>query len=313
MFEPELVHSSLSQSVEVEGQTVVIEIYKLENELQWTLELVDEDNSSLVWDELFDTDFLALNEAKQTLAKEGLSAFTNAEQAQLPEEYKTRSDSKPLPSLSKQLKQLDDFLLSESVPEDCMTLTELDGFLAAVVVCPEMIMPSEWVPEIWGSDEPVFDDMEQAQAISGTIMARYNDIIKELDADNYGPIFDYDERTEETLWEIWAEGFFKGISLRSDAWRFAHNVKAHEAFSLFIRLFELTNKPENEIESFDGDEQLLEMAPDVIVHTVYELHKDRKKLTGNPFQAANQNTPKVGRNDLCPCGSGKKFKKCCLH
>ena len=24
------------------------------------------------------------------------------------------------------------------------------------------------------------------------------------------------------------------------------------------------------------------------------------------------NTPKVGRNNLCPCGSGKKFKKCCL-
>lgn len=21
--------------------------------------------------------------------------------------------------------------------------------------------------------------------------------------------------------------------------------------------------------------------------------------------------PKVGRNDLCPCGSGKKFKQCC--
>lgn len=21
---------------------------------------------------------------------------------------------------------------------------------------------------------------------------------------------------------------------------------------------------------------------------------------------------KVGRNDVCPCGSGKKFKKCCL-
>lgn len=23
-------------------------------------------------------------------------------------------------------------------------------------------------------------------------------------------------------------------------------------------------------------------------------------------------TGKVGRNDNCPCGSGKKFKKCCL-
>ena len=22
---------------------------------------------------------------------------------------------------------------------------------------------------------------------------------------------------------------------------------------------------------------------------------------------------KLGRNDLCPCGSGKRFKKCCLE
>ncbi|MFQ9949657.1 MAG: SEC-C metal-binding domain-containing protein [Escherichia coli] len=22
---------------------------------------------------------------------------------------------------------------------------------------------------------------------------------------------------------------------------------------------------------------------------------------------------KTGRNDPCPCGSGKKFKQCCLH
>jgi len=25
-----------------------------------------------------------------------------------------------------------------------------------------------------------------------------------------------------------------------------------------------------------------------------------------------QADPKVGRNDPCPCGSGKKFKKCCM-
>ncbi|MEE4192705.1 MAG: SEC-C metal-binding domain-containing protein [Halieaceae bacterium] len=24
-------------------------------------------------------------------------------------------------------------------------------------------------------------------------------------------------------------------------------------------------------------------------------------------------SPKIGRNSLCPCGSGKKFKHCCLH
>ena len=25
------------------------------------------------------------------------------------------------------------------------------------------------------------------------------------------------------------------------------------------------------------------------------------------------NTSKVGRNDPCPCGSGKKYKKCCIN
>ena len=33
-------------------------------------------------------------------------------------------------------------------------------------------------------------------------------------------------------------------------------------------------------------------------------------LFGDTFE---REAPKVGRNDPCPCGSGKKFKKCCLH
>lgn len=32
---------------------------------------------------------------------------------------------------------------------------------------------------------------------------------------------------------------------------------------------------------------------------------------GGPSQPTVRATPKVGRNDPCPCGSGKKFKKCC--
>lgn len=27
----------------------------------------------------------------------------------------------------------------------------------------------------------------------------------------------------------------------------------------------------------------------------------------------NRIPPSIGRNELCPCGSGKKFKKCCLQ
>ncbi len=32
---------------------------------------------------------------------------------------------------------------------------------------------------------------------------------------------------------------------------------------------------------------------------------------GQPAQPVRRSSPKVGRNDPCPCGSGKKFKKCC--
>ncbi|MEK7540115.1 MAG: SEC-C metal-binding domain-containing protein [Patescibacteria group bacterium] len=33
-----------------------------------------------------------------------------------------------------------------------------------------------------------------------------------------------------------------------------------------------------------------------------------QQIASQAPQASNE--PKVGRNDLCPCGSGKKFKKC---
>ena len=30
-----------------------------------------------------------------------------------------------------------------------------------------------------------------------------------------------------------------------------------------------------------------------------------------PTEPVRRSEPKVGRNDPCPCGSGKKYKKCC--
>lgn len=41
--------------------------------------------------------------------------------------------------------------------------------------------------------------------------------------------------------------------------------------------------------------------------------KHMKKMAIPPTQRQmNRKPPKVGRNEPCPCGSGKKFKKCCL-
>jgi len=48
-----------------------------------------------------------------------------------------------------------------------------------------------------------------------------------------------------------------------------------------------------------------------------ELKEERRDIFGNSNEESDRkspvrrNTPKVGRNDPCPCGSGKKYKKCC--
>ena len=50
------------------------------------------------------------------------------------------------------LDALDDYLMSDHAPDDSMGLSDLDGFLTGVIVGPELIMPSEWLPVIWGGE-----------------------------------------------------------------------------------------------------------------------------------------------------------------
>ena len=46
------------------------------------------------------------------------------------------------------LRQLENELLA--LGEEAMLLEELDGLVAGVLVCPEMIPPSEWLSVVWG-------------------------------------------------------------------------------------------------------------------------------------------------------------------
>ena len=41
--------------------------------------------------------------------------------------------------------------------------------------------------------------------------------------------------------------------------------------------------------------------------------KAEEKKEVSPESTVHHSGPKIGRNDPCPCGSGKKYKKCCLN
>jgi uncharacterized protein len=46
--------------------------------------------------------------------------------------------------LSRPIKQLDEKLLA--LGEEAMLLEELDSFIAALLACPELITPGDWLP-----------------------------------------------------------------------------------------------------------------------------------------------------------------------
>ena len=114
------------------------------------------------------------------------------------------------------LDDLDYYLSSDSAPPECMLLSDLDGFLTGLVVGPEAIPPSEWLPVIWGGESPQFDDENQAQAVLGAIMGRYNEIVRQIDEEMVQPIL---WRAGETvIASDWAYGFAQTIALRPRQW-----------------------------------------------------------------------------------------------
>ena len=65
------------------------------------------------------------------------------------------------------LDALDDYLMSDLAPDESMGLSDLDGFLTGIVVGPELISPSEWLPVIWGGEEPEFQTDAEKRGILG--------------------------------------------------------------------------------------------------------------------------------------------------
>jgi uncharacterized protein len=128
-----------------------------------------------------------------------------------------------LPPLSQpgpvDLDALNEYLLSDRSPPECMDVSQLDGFLAGVIIGPEMIVPSEFLPVVWGGAPPDFTDAAEAETILGSILGRYNEIAENLDAEpsNYAPVF-WQDQAGNSITEDWAVGFMQAVALRSEAW-----------------------------------------------------------------------------------------------
>jgi uncharacterized protein len=213
--------------------------------------------------------------------------------------------------LSPQLQARHEFLCSQAVSDDAMLPGELDGFLAGIIICPELIRPAEWLPLIWGEHPPAVTSDAQAQQVHDLVLGHYNGIIRQLNRGRYEPVFEIDI-DDSALWELWIEGFARAIELRPGSLaqlgeRHVDNEDIGRAVFVFGRLCYLVLDGSQVL---DIDAELESLAPDLIASHLEFLHQARLAETVASGGSAQVRQPRTGRNDPCPCGSGKKFKKC---
>ncbi|MBB4000260.1 UPF0149 family protein [Aureimonas pseudogalii] len=221
--------------------------------------------------------------------------------------------------LPPRLRKLDRLLLNLPDDDGPMLVSELDGYLAGLLVCPDLVVPSQWLPQVWSRDDdeesqPVLDDMGHAQATIGAVMEHYNVVAKGLAVakPTYTPVLDEDPRSDEVLWELWADGFGRAVDLKPSSWSAIDASGDEEARVALAGLLQLVaiardegTLPKEAVHAFD------DTAPDLIPRWVLALNAwHLANATG--VHAPISSFGKVGRNDPCPCSSGKKYKKCCV-
>jgi len=59
-------------------------------------------------------------------------------------------------------------------------IVELEGFLTAIVIGPNSIAPTLWLPKFWGG-APKFEDLAEINHFTGLIMGYHNDIVGDFE------------------------------------------------------------------------------------------------------------------------------------
>ena len=218
------------------------------------------------------------------------------------------------PLSDKEFKELDSFLLSDRCPDDAMTMDSLHGYLTAIAIGPETIAMSEWLPLVWGDeDAPKFKSEKELARMVGLIARFMNEIAItfEVAPKEFEPLFCEHEWEGKTLidGEAWAWGFWEGMSLRADAWQ---PIWSSNLAPLMRPLYLLgaDEIEEEEMALVESPLQCHKLAVE-IESNIPDIHRFWLPHRKSAVATVRREAQKVGRNDDCPCGSGKKFKKCC--
>lgn len=220
-----------------------------------------------------------------------------------------------------ELDRLDRFLLdridkdadTEGKDEGVLDVSELDGMFTAVVSGPVSVLPSQWLPAVWGDFEPLWKNKQEFEAVFSLMVRHMNDIVFALldGTREFEPLF-LERKVKGKTYTIvdeWCEGYCRGMALAAEQW----NAGGMDMAILLAPILAFTSETEWRAHDLANDREIVNVR-NAIAPNAREIHAYWQKLrAAQDATSVLQNRARVGRNDPCPCGSGKKFKKCCLH
>lgn len=83
MSDPEIIMSPLCREISADGTKIQVDIYRGEDDSGWILEVINEENTSTVWDPPFDTDREALDTVMEVIEQEGIRTFLEGESEEM--------------------------------------------------------------------------------------------------------------------------------------------------------------------------------------------------------------------------------------
>jgi uncharacterized protein len=227
------------------------------------------------------------------------------------------------------LMSLKAFLADPARPAGTLCYHELQGFLFAVASAPELIRPSEWMPLVFGDAEPGYGSFEEAEQVISELTSLYNAVNASVSGEKAAPPSDCvfrDDVLANLDWDApvsqWSRGFVRGHQWLEELWESYVPEELDEEFAATLLALSFFASPEiaEALRKESASDQPLELLATTMRRIFAKAAAEYAHLGRSISQvlaevAAADETPrqrqKIGRNDPCPCGSGRKYKKCC--
>lgn len=232
-----------------------------------------------------------------------------------------------------EVSELDDLLAMVPEPFQSLDVSALDGYLCGVLAQPTSVAEERWLPGVfdWNWGEPEVAALQPSTAgwheakherLVGLVRRRHEALNRSIFEDQwFDPLVmsPEDEQGQplegpaafEAALGPWVMGFEHAQNLFPQL----AELPMQDVQDLMVCLWRhLPAKDEEErayAKALDEEHPLkhLDAAIEDLVATVVELTElGRQALIATAPRRRDE--PKVGRNDPCPCGSGRKFKAC---